>query len=273
MRLLVVLLFICLSSGDAMAELNMDSEQPIRFHVVTVDNKKIDVHHYKRGHSKAVILAHGFYNSKQAVLFKEMAIGMSEDYDVFVIDFRGHGKSKGFFSWTVHEHRDLQALLDYMDTKYNKVGLVGFSLGAAISINTVARDSRVDSLIAVSAPYDFNRINYKVWQMGVTENLVYNVFQEGRKGKGIRPGWLFRRKPKPIDSVAKIKIPTLFVHGQKDWLISAKHSQKLYQKAMCDKDLIILPEGTHAEYIYRSDKEGTLKIFREWFQKTLSDAT
>ncbi|MCA9402800.1 MAG: alpha/beta fold hydrolase [Candidatus Omnitrophica bacterium] len=237
--------------------------------VTTSDNKKISLDHYRQGHQQVVVLAHGFYNSKQAVLFREMATGLLEEYDVIVFDFRGHGKSSGLFSWTVNEHRDLQAVLDYADQEYDKIGVIGFSLGAAIAINTAARDSRIDSLIAVSSPYDFNRINYRVWQMGVMENVVYNVFQEGRIGKGIRPGWLFRKKPKPIDAVGQVNAPTLFVHGQKDWLIAPEHSRKLYRKANCRKDLMILKEGTHAEYIFRADKDGTLAVFREWFHKTL----
>lgn len=237
--------------------------------VQTIDGKKIEIDHYRGAHTEVVILAHGFYNSKQAVLFKEMAEGLFQDYDVIVMDFRGHGHSSGRFSWTVLEHRDLQAVLDYAQKKYDRIGVIGFSLGAAIAINTAARDSRIDSLIAVSAPYDFNRINYRIWKMGVMENIVYNVFQEGRVGKGIRPGWLLRKKPRPIDAVERIQAPTLFVHGQKDWLIAADHSRKLYQKAKCQKDLVILKEGTHAEYIFRADKAGTLKIFREWLAKTL----
>ncbi|MCA9393420.1 MAG: alpha/beta fold hydrolase [Candidatus Omnitrophica bacterium] len=237
--------------------------------VTTSDNKKIALDHYRLGHHQVVVLAHGFYNSKQAVLFREMAKGLLEEYDVIVFDFRGHGKSSGLFSWTVNEHRDLQAVLDYAEREYDQIGVIGFSLGAAIAINTAARDSRIDSLIVVSSPYDFNRINYRIWRMGVMENVVYNVFQEGRIGKGIRPGWMFRKKPKPIDAVGRISAPTLFVHGQKDWLIAPEHSRKLYGKANCRKDLLILKDGTHAEYIFRADKDGTLAVFLEWFHKTL----
>lgn len=255
--------------ADGAGAQTLKESMPEKVAVHTSDHKKIAVDHYRNDHPKVVILAHGFYNSKQAVLFQEMARGLLDDYDVIVFDFRGHGKSSGLFSWTVKEHRDLQAVLDYAQQEYGKIGVVGFSLGAAIAINTAARDSRIDSLIAVSPPYDFNRINYRVWRMGVMENVVYNVFQEGRVGKGIRPGWLFRKKPKPIDVVDRVTAPTLFVHGQKDWLIAAEHSRKLYRKAKCKKDLLILKEGTHAEYIFRADKSGTLGVLREWFQKTL----
>lgn len=237
--------------------------------ITTTDQKKIQLDHYRADHAEVIILAHGFYNSKQAVLFKEMATRLLDEYDVIVFDFRGHGKSSGRFSWTANEHRDLQAVLDYAEKDYEQIGVIGFSLGAAISILTAARDSRIQSLIVVSPPYDFDRINYRFWKMGVMENVVYNVFQDGRIGKGIRPGWPWRKKHRPIDAVEHLEVPTLFVHGQKDWLISPEHSRKLYRKAHCTKDLVILKEGTHAEYIFRGDKAGTVNLFKKWFRKTL----
>lgn len=235
----------------------------------TIDNKRIQLDQYLAGHSQVIILAHGFYNSKKAVLFKEMAAGLLEDSDVIVFDFRGHGQSSGLFTWTVNEHRDLQAVLDFAERNYERIGVIGFSLGAAISLLTAARDSRIHSLIAVSPPYDFNHINYQFWKMGVMENIVYNVFQEGRTGKGIRPGWPWHKKTKPIDVVDRIHIPILFVHGEKDWLIVPEHSRQLFRKATKPKELVVIKGATHAEYIFRGDKEGTLKLFKKWFRKTL----
>src|SRR4029079_19104721 len=107
--------------------------------------------------------------------------------------FRGHGQSRGFFTWTAKEHLDLEAVVDLIRPKYHKVGVIAFSLGAAIAINTIGETAPVDSLIAVSAPSSFWRIDYQVWRMGIKENIIYNLFQEGRIGKGVRPGWLWHK--------------------------------------------------------------------------------
>ncbi len=238
-------------------------------YVLTTDNKKIKYDHYLNGHSQVIILAHGFYNSKQAVLFKQMAADLSDAYDVIVFDFRGHGESEGVFTWTAREPKDLEAVVDYAHKSYQKVGVVGFSLGAASSLILAAQSDKITSLIAVSPPTKFRQVDFHFWKMGMAENIVYNTFQEGRIGKGVRPGLLWHKKTHPINVVDQIQTPTMFVHGQEDWLILPGHSKKLYEKAKCQKQLNIVEGGTHAEYLYRSDKEGIMDMFKEWFQLTL----
>lgn len=238
-------------------------------YVVTEDKKKIHYDHYTGGHDKVIVLAHGFYNSKQAVLFKDMAAVLNDAYDIIVMDFRGHGKSDGPFDWTAKEYKDLEAVLHYAHKQYTAIGVVGFSLGAATSIITAVRGDLIKSLVVVSPPTDFDKIDKHFWKMCIKENIIYNVFKEGRIGKGVMPGNLWLKKIKPIDVIQDIKSPVLFVCGKKDWLILPWHARALYEKAKGVKKLEIFEEGTHAEYIYRSHKEQTLKMFKEWFAKTL----
>jgi len=238
-------------------------------HVLTGDNKKITYDHYKQDHEKVIILAHGFFNSKQTVLFQEMALGLNDEYDVIVMDFRGHGKSDGPFHWTAKEHQDLEAILAYARQDYQDIGVIGFSLGAATSLITASRTDQIDSLIAVSAPTHFRKINYHVWRLGFFENLFYNISREGRIGKGVKPGRPWLKKIKPIDIVDDINIPVLYLHGKKDWLVRPKHSEKLFEKSPQNKEILLIENGTHAEYLFRSDKEGTIKIFKDWFNKTM----
>ena len=237
--------------------------------VVTKDQKKIYYDHYAHSIDKVIVLAHGFYNSKQAVLFKDMAKALNDDYDVIVMDFRGHGQSEGPFEWTAKEYQDLEAILEYVKERYRKIGVIGFSLGAASSIIAASQTDLITSLIAVSPPADFDKIDKHFWKMGIKENIIYNVFAEGRIGKGVKPGNLWLKKTKPIDVVGDITIPVFFIHGKKDWLILPWHSQELYEKARGKKRFELIEEGTHAEYLYRRDREGTIKLFKEWFKETL----
>ena len=49
----------------------------------------------------------------------------------------------------------------------------------------------------------------------------------------------------PIDRVARIKIPTLFIHGENDRLVPTKTAYKLYKKARCKKALMIIRGAGH----------------------------
>ena len=39
-------------------------------YLITLDHRKVPYDHYKSNHEKVIIVAHGFYNSKQAILLK-----------------------------------------------------------------------------------------------------------------------------------------------------------------------------------------------------------
>ena len=81
--------------------------------VMTEDGKRIAFIHVKKGFSKVIIIAHGFYNNKDTVLFRGITDAFSKEYDVIVFDFRGHGKSSDVFTWTAHEQKDLRAIIAY----------------------------------------------------------------------------------------------------------------------------------------------------------------
>lgn len=217
----------------------------------TRDKQKISAVHYSRGFPKAVVLCHGFFNNKDVHLFKAMSLCLSEHYDVFAFDFRGHGKSSGLFSWTARESADLDAVLGQVRTfHYDSIGLIGFSLGAALSLSQAARDPDISTVIAVSAPFEFWEIDFHFWKPGMWDDLKLNLGYKGR-GKGVRPGNLFENKVAAISIVDRISPrPVLFIHGEKDWLIKARHSQRLYDQARDPKRLLVIPGGGHAEMLY-----------------------
>ena len=239
-------------------------------YVMTEDGKRIAFYHIKKGFSKVVIIAHGFYNNKDAVLFKSMSEHFSQEYDVIAFDFRGHGKSSDVFTWTALEQKDLQAVIAYAkENKYEKVGVVGFSLGAAIALIEAACQKNMDSLIAVSSPADLGSINYHFWEKDMWRDLMLNFGIKG-KGKGVRPGSLALQKIRPRDVVDKISpIPVLFLHGEKDWLVKLSHSQLLFAKAKDPKFLTIMEDGGHAERMFDAFPDQFMKICLDRFNETL----
>ena len=222
------------------------------------------------GHRKVVVLAHGFFNNKDVYLFRKMAQGISQHYDVVAFDFRGHGKSSGLFSWTSREGADLQAVLAYVkEFGYASVGLIGFSLGAAISLIEAAHNPDIKTVIAVSAPYDFWEIDYHFWEPGMWKDLKLNLGYKG-KGKGVRPGNPLEPKIAPIRIVDRIAPRSvLFIHGSDDWLIRPRHSQALFRKAKDPKKIEIIEHGGHAEKIFDDYPEEFMNMCLDWFKKNL----
>lgn len=237
----------------------------------TEDGQEIAFDNYRCGYEKVIILAHGFYNNKDAYLFKKIAQKFAEHYDVISFDFRGHGKSSGLFTWTSNEPKDLEAVLNYAKGQgYLRIGVVGFSLGAAVTLIEAGRNDLIDSIIAVSAPYDFGMINFHFWEREMLEDLKLNLGMKG-KGKFVRPGNPFLKKINPIDTVDNsFLVPVCFIHGAKDWLIKKEHSEKLFNKANDPKRLLIIENAGHAEKIF-DDKPGEfIEECIQWFNQTLA---
>lgn len=238
--------------------------------LTTVDHQKISFQHFKYGCQAVIIIAHGYYNSKQCVVLQQLAQALGGEYDIFMFDFRGHGKSSGMFTWTSREGNDLGAVLDFVAPQYSKIGLIAFSMGASISINLLANDKRVDSFICVSAPSDMSRIDYWLWALNWEKDVVYTLFDpRGKIGKGVRPGPFWLAKEKPIDNVAKITIPVMFIHGSRDWVIRPWHSRVLFEKTQTKKKAVSIKNGSHAEYLMRDYPGQFVTEARNWFLDTL----
>ncbi|MDD5584790.1 MAG: alpha/beta fold hydrolase [Candidatus Omnitrophica bacterium] len=239
--------------------------------LLTSDNQKIAYRHYKAGHDKVIVIAHGFYNSKDAVILTKLAESLHDEYDVFMFDFRGHGKSGGLYTWTSREGRDLKAVLDYIEGKYKKVGMLAFSFGASVAINTLAHDTRVNSLVCVSSASDPGKTDYQFWKLDLKGDLAYTLFTpQGWKGRGFRPGPFWLTKEKPIDNAAQIQIPIFYIHGEKDWVIKPWHSRALYDKTQSKKKLVMIKNGPHAEYLTRDYGKQFITEVKSWFKETLS---
>ncbi len=245
-------------------------EKTIDQYVTTEDGKRIALNHVKRGFTKVVIIAHGFYNNKDSFLFRGITEAFSKEYDVIVFDFRGHGKSSDKFTWTAHEQKDLRAVIDYAkENHYAKVGVIGFSLGGAIALIEASQRQNIDSLIAVSTPTDLGSVDYHFWEKEMWEDLKLNLGAKGR-GKGIRPGNPSLKKVPPLDIVDKITpVPVLFIHGEKDWLVKPGHSQRLFEKARDPKALTIIKGGGHAERMFDVFPDQFMKICLDRFRETL----
>lgn len=230
----------------------------------TEDNIKIAINHYDKGRDFVVIIAHGWYMCKDSTVFKAMSEDFFRNHDVITMDFRGHGKSSGFYTFTANESTDLKTVINYAKQRYSKIGLVGFSLGAAISIIHTAKYNDIDSLIAISAPVSFDKIENHFFRKEAFIPM-FKKFELWRS-LSIRPGNLLLKKINPIDIIHKIdSAPILFMTGGNDPTVHPWHSQKLYDKAHEKKSLTVFKDNFHAEDLYINSREKFMSVCRDWF--------
>ncbi len=234
------------------------------------DGTIVSLRCHVRGHASCVVIVHGFYNSKDAQVLEQFAHSLAEKYDIVLMDLRGHGQSSGLFTWTSREWMDVKVVMESVRRRYRKVGVIAFSFGGSVVIDTLARYPLADVLVCVSAPARFWGVNYHFWELSFSGDLVYTLFtRHGRRGKGVRPGPLWYSKRNAIDVVGRLRIPILFIHGTKDWVVKHSHSQDLYDAAVGEKKLVIIDNGPHAEYLLRDNEQKVFAEVEAWFLKMM----
>jgi alpha-beta hydrolase superfamily lysophospholipase len=129
-------------------------------------------------------------------------------FDLFIIDYRGYGKSTGRIQSEAQLHADVRAAFDTIAPEYagRKVVLYGRSLGSGLAAR-LANEVPADLLVLVS-PYsslrDVARDHYR-WV----------------------PGFLLRYPMRTDLWLPQAKMPVLLLHGDRDTVIGIGHAQRL----------------------------------------------
>lgn len=232
----------------------------------TKDKIDIAINYYSNGHDEIVIVAPGWCMTKDSKAFCEISEMFSKNFDVISFDFRGHGKSGGMFTFTARELMDIDAVIRFVrKSKYKRIYLAGFSLGAAMSIIYTSKSRYIDKVIAVSAPTEFDKIENQMWKKEAWGE-TFKKFELDRFAS-IRPYPIPLKKINPIDVVGKIKVPTLFIAGEKDPTVHPWHTKELYEKATCPKEYKEYKNGCHAEDLFLHYREDFSKLCTEWLLK------
>ncbi len=129
----------------------------------TTDNALLNALHFKVDNSKGVILYfHG--NTGNLKRWGAIAAELTKyNYDVFVMDYRGYGKSSGKRT-EVLMYKDAQLSYDYLKETYNEKNIVvyGRSLGGTFA-TFVAANNNPKQLIVEATFSSLQEINYQFY--------------------------------------------------------------------------------------------------------------
>lgn len=232
----------------------------------TSDNNTIAINHYFSGRQSVLIICPGWYMTKDSQCFRAMAEDFYRNTDVIIMDFRGHGESSGFYTFSARETLDLKTVVDYAKKKYTHVNLMGFSLGGAVSIIYTAKYKNIDSLICISAPADFDKIENHFFKKEAFLPTMQKF--ELTRSLSIRPGNMFLNKIKPIDIVQDISpVPALFIAGGKDPTVYPWHTQALFERTQHIKKFELFENDFHAEDLYLNSRDKFLQVCSNWISQ------
>lgn len=201
-----------------------------------------------------VVVSHGYRGTKQDMLGIGPGLWRA-GFEVLLYDFRGNGASEdGPQSLAHYEQQDLDAALALVRARRPgaRVHLLGFSMGAAVSILVAARDTGIVSVVADSAFADMR---------GVIAHAVANLHLPSATvplvdlATGARYGYRFREVA-PVDAVGAIAPrPLLLLHGTEDSVIPVEHALRLAEAAGAGSELHLTEGAAHCG-TYFADRPG-----------------
>ena len=204
---------------------------------------------------KWVILVHG-YGKTGAAMNDFAAPYLAQGLDVLIVDQRAAGNSEGeWLTMGVAESADLAVWTqEIAKTNANaQITLHGVSMGAA-TVMLAAALSQITNVTAMIEDCGYGNISdvliglLTVYgsSLGVTgdlEEISEEVFKAGKTLSGYNVA-----NAAPINSIANVTVPSLFIHGNADTAIPVSNAQNLYNASgASDKTLLTIEGAGHAE--------------------------
>lgn len=130
------------------------------------------------------------------------------NYDLFMLDYRGYGKSEGSIHSEGQFHKDIQTVYDSLKTRYseNKIIILGYSIGTG----PAARLASINhpKLLILQAPY-----------YSLTDMMKYHY--------PIIPTFILKYKFETNKYITACKMPIIIFHGDRDEVIDHNASVRL----------------------------------------------
>lgn len=150
------------------------------------------------------------------------------NYDLFIFDYRGYGRSTGKIESEAQLHADVRAAWDLIAPRYRSrnlpIVIYGRSLGTGLAA-TLARE--VDpALVMLVTPY-------------------VSVAAASRRAYPFVPGWALRYPMRTDAVIGEVKSPILLVHGTQDRLIPLSDSEQLRTLARSPTTLLVIEGAGH----------------------------
>lgn len=147
-------------------------------------------------------------------------------YDIFLLDYRGYGKSTGSIYSKTQFFEDIQKAYNWAKTKYSakKITVIGYSVGTGAAAYLAAKNS-IKQLI-LQAPY-------------------YSLVDMMQQHYPIIPTFLLKYRFETYQYLPQVNAPITIFHGTQDAVIPYNSSTRLIELLKPRDQLITLPNIGH----------------------------
>lgn len=173
----------------------------------------------------AVLYLHGNRGSNNRSLYQTREL-TETDYDLYLFDYRGYGKSGGEITSETQLFADAQLVYDTLAARYGEenIVLVGYSLGTGMASYLAANNHPRHCVLV--APYASVTAMKNLWFWAVPDMILKY----------------------PLENIAHVReanCPVTVFHGRADDFIPYTMAEALYDANPARVELIGLPETGH----------------------------
>jgi uncharacterized protein len=194
-------------------------------------------------------------------------------------DYRGSGDSEGSFHDMTLESKvhDVLAALEFLShdpqIDSSRIGILGRSLGGAISVLAAKRQGNVKSL-ALWAPVFSSDHWQDLWKLSKAEKLTSAQAEAIKNMPAKIPNMQFLQQFFSIrmqDELESLQhIPLLHIHGEKDSVVKVEHAEE-YRKSRSASQNTRFVRLQNSDHDFSDFHEQQIAIQEtyQWFQETL----
>jgi uncharacterized protein len=255
---LALLAFAWKASGDAMHpgsggyEWSLADYPGLQPEEVRVDSRTgaVLAGRFFQGRSPAtIVLVHGYGGNQDELLPVANALH-DAGFSVFSFDSRGCGRSTGEVTFGAREQDDLGSVVDYLTTRDDvdaeRIGALAFSMGAATTLMTAARDSRLKAVVDDSGWADVRHwLRPRLLDVFVHPRARFTPLS--LKLVELRTGIDFDRLEPRAVAARIAPRPLLIIHGSDDDVVPPSDSDELLAAAREPKELWRVDGAAHGD--------------------------
>jgi len=220
---------------------------------------------------KIVVMAHGFVSDKDRPRYIGIAQLLAENgFAALRFDFGGCGESYKSGITVRGWVEDLTSAINFVKEEgYSKIGLIGYSLGALISLevyNSIIKSILLFAPVTKGADRLQTILDEDKVSRADFEKQGYVIkTRRGREFKIEKEYFEERKAVNQKELLSRVKCPVLIVHGSEDDSVPLSHSEKAMNYLSSNSELkIIQGADHHLEIIHGIDK-----MALDWFKRYL----
>lgn len=208
-----------------------------------------------------VILVHGlgvnreesetYDNGEESSDFLKISAELvKRGFDVLLFDLRGHGRSEGVrVSGGYYERDDVLGAFDFLKSRGvppERIGVLGFSMGAATSLLAAAKEPSIRAVVADSPFANASElIAQETARKTPFPERIIPVFVPGMKLIAKLRYGIVIDELVPEKAVTRLDYPILLIHGTADTRIPFENSVRVHSAANPQSRLWLVPQAAH----------------------------